>query len=118
MKRATRITTMFLDIGGVVLTDGWDHHARRRAARHFALDWPEMEARHRLTFETYEQGKLTLEEYLGLVVFHQARPFNRAQFRRFMFAQSKPRPKTVDLVAPVKVTQSPNIAVVSRRGQG
>ncbi len=71
MKRAARITTLFLDIGGVVLTDGWDHHARRRAATHFRLEWPEMEARHGLTFETYEQGKLTLEEYLGVVVFHQ-----------------------------------------------
>jgi putative hydrolase of the HAD superfamily len=117
MKRATRITTMFLDIGGVVLTDGWDHHARRRAARHFALDWPEMEARHRLTFETYEQGKLTLEEYLGLVVFHQARPFNRAQFRRFMFAQSKPHPKMIDLVARVKATHDLKIAVVSNEAR-
>jgi len=52
-----------------------------------------MNDRHHLTFETYEEGKLTLEEYLGLVVFYKKRPFTRAQFRRFMFAQSKPYPR-------------------------
>ena len=53
------------DIGGVLLTDGWDHHARKRAARNFKLDLAELEARHHLTFDTYEEGKLTLEEYLS-----------------------------------------------------
>ena len=63
MKKATAITCVFLDIGGVLLTNGWDHHARKRAATHFKLEWAEMEDRHHLTFETYEEGKLTLEEY-------------------------------------------------------
>jgi putative hydrolase of the HAD superfamily len=117
MRRGSPITTMFLDIGGVVLTDGWDHRARRRAATHFRLEWPEMEARHRETFETYEQGKLTLDEYLGLVVFHQARPFTRAQFRRFMFAQSRSHPKMIDLVAQVKATHGLKIAVVSNEAR-
>ena len=93
MKRAIPITTLFLDIGGVLLTDGWDHHARRRAATNFKLNLAEMEDRHHLTFDTYEEGKLTLEEYLGRVVFYQKRPFTRAQFRSFMFAQSKPYPR-------------------------
>ncbi len=35
MKRAIPITTLFLDIGGVLLTNGWDHHARKRAAKNF-----------------------------------------------------------------------------------
>ncbi len=89
MKRAVPITTLFLDVGGVLLTDGWDHHARKRAAKKFKLEWIEMEDRHQLNFDIYEEGKLTLEEYLGRVVFYQKRPFTRAQFRRFMFAQSK-----------------------------
>jgi len=32
MKKATAIPCVFLDIGGVLLTNGWDHHARTRAA--------------------------------------------------------------------------------------
>ena len=98
MKRSTEITTLFVDIGGVLLTDGWDHHARRRAAKHFKLDWAEMEDRHDLNFETHEEDKLTLEEYLDRVVFYEKRPFTRAQFRRFMFAQSKPYAEMIELV--------------------
>ena len=82
MEKTTAITCLFLDIGGVLLTDGWDHHARKRAATHFKLELAEMEDRHHLTFDTYEEGKLTLEEYLSRVVFYEKRPFTRAQFRR------------------------------------
>ena len=117
MKRATPITTLFLDIGGVLLTDGWDHHARKRAATHFKLEWAEMEDRHHLTFDTYEDGKLTLEEYLDRVVFHRKRTFTRAQFRRFMFAQSKPYPEMIELVARLKVRYGLRIAVVSNEAR-
>ena len=51
----TEITTLFLDIGGVLLTDGWDRHARKRAATHFTLELVEMENRHHLTFDTSEE---------------------------------------------------------------
>jgi putative hydrolase of the HAD superfamily len=40
-----------------------------------------MEEPHRLTFEIHEEGKLTFEQYLSLVVFYEKRPFTRAQFR-------------------------------------
>ena len=117
MKRSTEITTLFLDIGGVLLTNGWDHHARRRAATNFKLELAEMEDRHHLTFDTYEEGKLTLEEYLGRVVFYQKRPFTRVQFRRFMFAQSKPYPEMIELVAQLRIRHGLKIAVVSNEGR-
>ncbi len=117
MKKAPAITCVFLDIGGVLLTDGWDHHARRRAAANFKLKWAEMEARHQLNFDTYEEGKLTLEEYLGRVVFYQKRPFTIAQFRRFMFAQLKPYPKMIELVAQLKIRRGLKIVVVSNEAR-
>jgi putative hydrolase of the HAD superfamily len=117
ISRETEITTLFLDIGGVLLTDGWDHHARKRAATHFKLELAEMENRHHLTFDTYEEGKLTLKEYLGRVVFHQKRPFTRAQFRRFMFAQSKPYPQMIQLVRTLKAKYGLRIAVVSNEAR-
>jgi putative hydrolase of the HAD superfamily len=117
MKRALPITTLFLDIGGVLLTDGWDQHARMRAATHFKLEFAEMENRHHLTFDTYEEGKLTLKEYLDRVVFHQERSFTRVQFRRFMFAQSKPYPKMIELVARLKPRYGLRIAVVSNEAR-
>ena len=117
MKRASPITHAFLDIGGVLLNNGWDHHARRRAATNFKLEWAEFEERHRLTFETHEEGKLSFEEYLGRVVFYQKRPFTRTQFRRFMFAQSKPCPETIGLFAQLKVQYGLKITVVSNESR-
>jgi putative hydrolase of the HAD superfamily len=117
MKRSAPITALFLDIGGVLLTDGWDHHARKRATTTFKLELADMEDRHHLTFDTYEEGKLTLEEYLGRVVFYQKRPFTRAQFRRFMFAQSKPYPQMIELVRKLKAKYGLKIVVVSNEGR-
>ena len=76
-----------------------------------------MEERHRLTFETHEEGKLSFEEYLDRVVFYQKRPFTRAQFRRFMFAQSKPFPEMIELVAQLKVKYGLKIAVISNEAR-
>ena len=79
---------LFLDIGGVLLTNGWDNHTRKRAATSFKLKSADIEARHHLIFETYEEGKFTLEDYLSLVIFYKKQTFTRAQFRNFMFAFS------------------------------
>lgn len=117
MRKKTGITYLFVDIGGVLLTDGWDHHARKRAATKFKLELPEMENRHHLNFETYEEGKLTLEEYLGLVVFYQKRPFTRAQFRKFIFAQSKPYPEIIELLRRLKARYGLKIAVVGNEAR-
>ena len=117
MKRAIAITTLFLDIGGVLLTDGWDHNARKRAATHFKLELSEMADRHHLTFQTFEEGRLTLDEYLDLVVFYKKRQFTRAQFRHFMFAQSKPYPEMIKLVAQLKFQRLLKIIVVSNEAR-
>lgn len=111
------ITTLFLDIGGVLLTNGWDHHARRRAVRNFKLDWAEVEERHRLTFEIHEEGKLTFDEYLNLVVFYEKRAFTRAQFRRFMCEQSKPYPDMIALVSKLKIQHKLKVVVVSNESR-
>ncbi len=64
------INTLFLDIGGVLLTNGWDHHSREKAADHFNLDYAILDERHKLTFGIYETGKIDLQEYLDRVIFH------------------------------------------------
>ena len=117
MKKLMKITALFVDIGGVLLTNGWDHHARKRAAMSFKLDLAEIEDRHHLIFDTYEEGKLTLEEYLGRVVFYQKRPFTQAQFRRFMFEQSKPYPEMIGLIRRLKAQYGLKIVVVSNEAR-
>jgi putative hydrolase of the HAD superfamily len=108
---------LFLDIGGVLLNNGWDHHARRRAAKHFKLNWAGMEQRHSLNFNIYEEDKLTLDEYLGWLLFYQKRPFTRAEFRRFMFAQSKPCHEMIDLIRNLKAKYGLKIIVLSNEAR-
>ncbi len=119
MKRpvATSVTTLFLDVGGVLLTNGWDHHMRQQAADQFHLDYDEMSARHGLSFDVYEQGKLTLDEYLDWLVFYQPRPFSRKAFHRFLLAQSQPFPEMIRLVGNLKSRYGLKIAVVSNEGR-
>lgn len=117
MRKGTAVTCLFVDIGGVLLSDGWGRLARKRAAKYFKLESAEIEDRHQTAWNTYQEGKFTLEEYLTRVVFYKKRPFTRAQFRRFMFAQSKPHPEMIELIARLKARYRLKIAVVSNEGR-
>ncbi|HSB34760.1 MAG TPA: HAD family phosphatase [Nitrospirota bacterium] len=114
---SSTITTLFLDIGGVLLTNGWDRSARRLAALKFSLDLTEMDERHHLTFDTYEAGKLTLDEYVARVVFYEERSFSRDEFKRFMFDRSEPYPDMIDLVRGIKARHGLKIAAVNNEGR-
>jgi putative hydrolase of the HAD superfamily len=111
------ITTLFLDIGGVLLTNGWDHNIRTRAAEKFNLDYEEMNERHHLTFDTYEEGKLSLDKYLTRVVFYQERSFSRDEFKAFMYAQSQPYPEMIELMRRLKTQYHLEVAAVSNEGR-
>jgi putative hydrolase of the HAD superfamily len=89
---------LFFDVGGVLLTNGWDRGARRRAAQHFNLDWEEFEDRHELVVSAFEKGQLGLEGYLERSVFYKPRSFTREAFKEFMFAQSQPFPDTLAVI--------------------
>jgi putative hydrolase of the HAD superfamily len=117
MRRAAAITTLLLDVGGVLLSNGWDHVSRRRAARKFGLDWDAFDARHRLVFELHERGRMTLDEYLDAVVFERPRLFSRAEFRGFMFAQSSRLPGMIDFVRGLKARHGLKVVVVSNESR-
>jgi len=112
-----QITTLFLDIGGVLLTNGWDHNIRARAAEKFSLDYAEMNERHHLTFDTYEEGKLSLDEYLKRVVFYQPRDFTPEVFKAFMYAQSQPFSEMIELMRRLKTQYGLEVAAVSNEGR-
>ena len=109
-------TTIFTDIGGVLLTNGWDRTARKKAIDRFKLDPAETEERHHLTFDTYESGKISLSEYLKRLVFYKRRNFTEQDFRKFMFAQSKPYPEMLSLIRAIKEKYNIKIAVVNNEG--
>ncbi len=117
MKPNAATTALFLDIGGVLLTNGWDSAARRRVADKFGLDINELDERHHLTFDTYEEGKLSLDEYLNRVVFYQERTFTLEDFKDSMYAESKPFPDMIELVRSLKDRHNLLVAAVSNEGR-
>jgi putative hydrolase of the HAD superfamily len=117
MKNEQPITSLLLDIGGVLLTNGWDRHGRQKAADRFGLNYAYMDERHHLTFDTYEEGKLSLEQYLDRVIFFKERPFTREQFRQFMFAQSEPLTPMIEMIRALKWRYGLKIVAVSNEGR-
>lgn len=111
------IRSLFLDIGGVLLTNGWDRAARQQAARTFHLNTAELDERHHQAFDSYEVGKLTLDEYLRLVVFYEPRPFTADEFKSFMFSRSQPFPAMLDLIRDLKTRGNLKTVAVSNEGR-
>lgn len=114
---AGQITHLFLDIGNVILTNGWDRQMRRKAAETFGIDHDEMDERHHLTFDTYEEGKLSLDDYLYRVVFYEKRSFSPEEFKEFMFSQSRPFPEMMDMIRRLKSRYGLKVAAVSNEGR-
>lgn len=112
-----KITCLFLDIGNVLLTNGWGHESRFLAVDKFKLNKAEMEDRHKLTYDTYELGKISLDEYLDRCVFYEKRDFTHEDFKKFMFGQSKKLPGMKENMILLKNKYNLKIAVVSNEGR-
>jgi putative hydrolase of the HAD superfamily len=117
MKRSSGISVLFLDIGGLILTNGWDRAMRQRAAETFGLEFDEMNERHNLTFDTYERGLLSLDQYLQRVVFHRTRPFTPEQFKTFMFEQSQLLNGNMELFRKIADAYGLQVAAISNEGR-
>jgi putative hydrolase of the HAD superfamily len=97
----------FWDNGGVILTNGWDREARKRAVEKFHLEWEEFEDRHELMLHAFECGTASLDEYLKRTVFYRERPFSPDEFKKFMFEQSQAMPDSLAFVR--KLTKDKSI---------
>src|ERR1700693_5409960 len=85
-----QIRAIFWDVGGVLLTNAWDHTQRMAALEHFRLDEEEFHSRHEMVVSSFERGKISLDEYLDRTVFYRNRPFTRDEFRAYMDSLSQP----------------------------
>jgi putative hydrolase of the HAD superfamily len=86
------IRAIFWDVGGVLLTNAWDHTQRTQALERFQLDPKEFHDRHEMVVSSFERGKISLDEYLDRTVFYRQRSFAREEFRDYMFSLSQPLP--------------------------
>lgn len=86
----SEIHAIFWDVGGVLLTNAWDHTERAAALEHFRLDEKEFQGRHEMVVSSFERGKISLDDYLDRTVFYRSRSFTREEFRDYMMSLSRP----------------------------
>lgn len=108
---------LFLDIGGVLLSNAWGHESREKAANIFDLDFEETEHLHNFIFNVYEIGKITLDQYINIVVFNKERSFSRESFKEFMFAQSVELPSMLEWLKEFR-KRSRNLRIISINNEG
>jgi len=117
MPKSFAITTLFVDVGGVLLTNGWGRESRLKAAAEFNFDFDEFEERHHLSYSVYEEGRITIEEYLSRILFYQKRPFTLEQFRSFMYAQSSAHIEMINLIRKLKDIYKLKIVSINNEGR-
>ncbi len=108
----SKIKVVLMDIGGVLLTNGWGHESRQKAAKVFGFDYEAMDILHHFIYNVFEIGSITLEDYLDTVVFNQSRNFTKVDFKQFMYEQSVELPEMLSWVKSWKKhTQLPVFAL-------
>ena len=94
-----KISAVFSDVGGVLLTNGWDHDERARLVEQFGLEGGDFEGRHQMVAAAFDTGQIDLDQYLDRTIFYRPRPFRQQAVRDFMYAQSQALPESLALMA-------------------
>jgi putative hydrolase of the HAD superfamily len=79
---------ILFDVGGVLLTNGWDHRERALVIKQFGLDLAEFEARNQKTYDAWERDAIPVKAYLDATVFYERRSFSQKEFFDAICAQS------------------------------
>jgi putative hydrolase of the HAD superfamily len=87
-----RFDVVLFDVGGVLLTNGWDHVERAAMFQQFHLDKSAFEARHPEPYDALERDTISMHDYLQATVFYEPRPFTEDEFIGAMKEQSRPIP--------------------------
>src|SRR3954470_4650416 len=93
----TNIRPIFFDLGRVFGSNGWDRDQREEAVRRFGLDAQDFQWRHEEVVGEWEEGRISIEEYLDIAVFYKQCPFSRQEFIDFMYSQSVPNESTIQI---------------------
>jgi putative hydrolase of the HAD superfamily len=83
------ISTILWDVGGVLLSNGWDRQQREAVLTRFGLDHADFEHRHAEIDQAWERDEIGVDEYLRQTVFFEPRSFTQAEFLEAMRAQSR-----------------------------
>ncbi len=110
-------TVLLWDIGGVLLSNGWDETQRAEAARQFGFDLGEFEERHAREAPAYERGELTLNDYLERTLFYTPREFSPAAVRTFIFGCSSARPEVLGIAQELARRSGRTMAALNNEGR-
>jgi putative hydrolase of the HAD superfamily len=111
------VTTLFFDLGGVCLSNGWDREQRRVITDNFGLNYDTFDRRHRQVVDTLERGQLTLHEYLQWTMFYEARPFTIDEVTGEILELSTPFPETLELVTALRKTNNYLLATINNESR-
>ncbi len=111
------VKALLLDVGGVLMTNGWDHKLRLKTAEVFGVDYSEMNSRHHLVFDTYETGKLSFDEYLKRIIFYEKRVYSIQDVKQYIFDAVRPFEDMLNLIKELKQQYGLKVGVVSNEGR-
>ncbi len=115
--KESKIKVVFLDIGGILLTNGWGHESREKAAKVFGFDYKEMNILHNFIYNVFEIGSISLDEYLDTILFHSPRNFTREEFKQFMYAQSEELPEMLSWLKSWKIETNLSVFALSNESK-
>ncbi len=113
----SEIRHIFFDIGGVLGSNGWDKEQRQRAVEHFDLNADDFHWRHEEVMGEWEEGRITLDEYLDVAVFYTERHFSRDEFVAFMYSQSVPNEATIGIARALSADSRYNLMTLNNESE-
>jgi putative hydrolase of the HAD superfamily len=112
-----KISAVFCDVGGVLLTNGWDHTQRARLVQQFGLDGGDFEGRHQMLCAAMDSGQLDIDQYLDRTIFYRPRAFDKQEVRDFMYAQSEALPDSLALMGRLAQAQKLFLATLNNESR-
>jgi putative hydrolase of the HAD superfamily len=115
------IKTIFWDIGGVILTNGWDKGQRTRVLSRLNIDLDDYESRHDAANFFWERGLSTAFEFFNKTVFHAEQENDTLTFEELwpqVCAESKIlNPGCLDILGVLKSSGSYKVATLNNESR-
>ena len=106
------VRTVFWDVGGVLLTNGWDREQRAQVLTRLGVDLAQYESLHGGANADWERGLSTAEHFFNQTVFTEPRTFTFEQLWSQVCAESKIlHPACFDILG--SLAQEKNITVAT-----
>jgi putative hydrolase of the HAD superfamily len=112
-----KISALFWDVGGVLLSNAWDRAQRSTALAKFKLDETEFQDRHEMLVSSFERGKISLHDYLDRTIFYRPRTFTKDEFCNEMYSLSQPNAEVLDLAKKLAKTGTYQMATINNESR-